>query len=185
MVTLSQFSELKEKFSIRNFISDLPRMLNNAFTVIYEVITQFYDITNDKIDVTSAKITYLNADTIVSNNITFNSSTGETFNYANLTNDVAELKSRLDNITFITKRQLDTLNAAIYPTQTLTVGVSEELNTRIKTGNIVYESYDTSIATCDPKTKLVTGISEGFTYISVSNSTDSEIVYIRVIPATE
>lgn len=185
MATISDFKDLKNKFSIRNFITDLPRMLNEAFTVIYEVVTKFYDISNDKIKVNSADIDYLRATTIVSNNITFNSSTGETFNYANLTNEIDELKSRLDNITFITKKQLDTLNAAIYPTQTITINTAVPVETRIKTGTIVCESYDESIVSYSNETKLLTGVSEGFTYVSVSNSADSEIVYVRVISSTE
>ena len=179
-VTLNNLKDLCTKFSVRNFITDLPRMLNDAFMVIYNVITKFYDIDNDKIRATKGDIDYLTASTLVTNNLTFNSSTGEKFNYSELVSEISSLKEKIDNITYITKQQIDTLNASIYPTQSITVGEQANIQSRI-TSNRYCESYDSSIVSCSPA-GLLLGVSEGFTYISVSNSTDSEVVYVRVLP---
>lgn len=183
-ITKQDLQELTTKFSIRNFLTDLPRMLNDAFTVIYKAFLSFYDPDSDTISSDKANIGYLKATTIVAKNLTFTNEVGEEIDYHDLISQIQTLKERVDRITNITKQQIDTLNAAIYPTQTISVGQTAQLDTRITTGTIVYQSYDDGVVTVN-QAGSITGQGEGFTYVSVSNTVDSEIVYIRVIPTIQ
>ena len=96
-VSTSDLKKLETKFSIKNFISDLPRMLNEAFSVIYKCITSFYDPDKDTLKSSSAEIDYITASTIVCQNITIKNSDSSIIDPA-IAIEIKALKEKIDDL---------------------------------------------------------------------------------------
>ena len=111
-VTNNELSKIQSAFSIKNFIADLPKMLNNTFTTIYKCITDFYDPDSNKIKCNKMEVGYIDATTIVAQNLTFKGSNGEMYNYNDIATIIGELERKVNNILPITKEQLDALDAS-------------------------------------------------------------------------
>lgn len=111
-ITNAELSKIKSSFSIKNFIADLPKMLNNVFTIIYKCITDFYDPDANKIKVNKLEAGYIDATTIVAQNLTFKGSNGELYNYNDIATILGELERKVNNILPITREQLDALDAS-------------------------------------------------------------------------
>lgn len=111
-ITNTELSKIKSAFSIKNFITDLPKMLNNVFTIIYKCITDFYDPDANKIKVNKLEAGYIDATTIVAQNLTFKGSNGELYNYNDIATILEELERKVNNILPITREQLDALDAS-------------------------------------------------------------------------
>ncbi len=111
-ITNEELEKIKSAFSIKNFVADLPRMLNNVLTTICTCITDFYDPNTNKIKVTKIEAGYIDATTIVAQNITFKGSNGEMYNYNDIATILHELENKVNNILPITREQLDALDAS-------------------------------------------------------------------------
>ena len=111
-VTNNELSKIQSAFSIKNFIADLPKMLNNIFTTIYKCITDFYDPDSNKIKCNKIEAGYIDATTIVAQNLTFKGSNGEMYNYNDIATIIGELERKVNNSLPITKEQLDALDAS-------------------------------------------------------------------------
>ena len=114
-------SEVRSKctnFSIKNFVADLPRMLNEAFNTICDCIFSFYTADNGNIhlkNIAKLEASYIDATTIVAQNIRFKGSDGVMYNYNNIGSKLEEIENTLNSITCIKKDQIDSLG--IYPFQ--------------------------------------------------------------------
>ena len=103
---------IQSAFSIKNFIADLPKMLNNVFTIIYKCITDFYNPDLNKISCNKIEVGYIDATTIIAQNFTFKGPNGESYNYNDIASLIKELEEKVHNIVPITKEQLDQLDAS-------------------------------------------------------------------------
>ena len=114
-------SEVRSKctnFSIKNFVADLPRMLNEAFNTICDCIFSFYTADNGDIhlkNIAKLEASYIDATTIVAQNIRFKGSDGVMYNYNNIGSKLEQIENTLKSITCIKKDQIDSLGT--YPFQ--------------------------------------------------------------------
>ena len=106
-------SSLSTKFSISNFLSDLPRMLNDAFGAIVECIMSFYDPESKALKSERLETNYIEATTIVTQNIRFNSDNGVVYDLENIGNEIEDIKRKLNEFTPILKSQIDQLDAEL------------------------------------------------------------------------
>lgn len=111
-ITSEDFAKIKTAFSIKNFIPDVPRMLNEVFTKIYNCVTKFYDIDENEISCSKLKAGYIDATTIVAQNLTFKGQSGELYNYNDIASIITELREKVNSIVPITQQQLDTLDSS-------------------------------------------------------------------------
>lgn len=96
MATKSEtFAKIKNWFSIKNFIPDLPRMLNEVLTVIHDQIAGFYFPDENKIKCNKVESGTVEATTVITQNLTFKGSKGELMNYEDLASRVAALERKL------------------------------------------------------------------------------------------
>lgn len=91
-VTKSELNDLKTTFSIKNFVPDIPRLLNKAFEKIVNCITYFYDPDEEVIKANKAEITYIDATTIVAQNLKFKSENGQIYTLDQLADSVIALQ---------------------------------------------------------------------------------------------
>lgn len=114
-------SEVRSKctnFSIKNFVADLPRMLNEAFNTICDCIFSFYTADNGNIhlkNIAKLEASYIDATTIVAQNLRFKGSDGVMYNYNDIGSKLEQMENTLNSITFIKKDQIDSLGT--YPFQ--------------------------------------------------------------------
>ncbi len=111
-ITSAEFAKIKNAFSIKNFIPDVPRMLNEVFTLIYNCIMTFYNPDKNEIECTRLKAGYIDATTIVAQNLTFKGQGGELYNYQDIATILTELRQKVNSIVPITQQQLDTLDSS-------------------------------------------------------------------------
>jgi cytidylate kinase len=95
---------LDSRFNIRMFIADLPRVLNETFSVIKNAFG-FYDAENNKIEITRIDVGTLQASTVITNNIAFkDSSSNKTINFqeieeiSNRYNAIPEIQDAIDSL---------------------------------------------------------------------------------------
>lgn len=110
-----ELNALSKKFSISNFLTDLPRMLNEAFGTIVKYILKFYDPDENRIRCERLDATYINATTIVAQNLRFRGKNGAVYDYTDLGSIVEQCEKLINEITSISKKQIDSL--PIYPLQ--------------------------------------------------------------------
>lgn len=108
-LTDEMFRKIYTYFSVKNFISDLPRLLNSVMKLIYTCITKFYSIDEDKIKCNKAEIDYINATTIVAQNLTFKGDNGVMYRYDDIANRIAQIENRLNSITNVTRQEIDSI----------------------------------------------------------------------------
>ena len=108
-ITKQQLNELKTKFSINNFLADLPRMLNDAFSTIVNSILGFYDPDTEKLKCKKLEATYIEATTIVAQNLRFKGANGTVYNYEDIGTLISKLEEKVDSILHISKDQIDSL----------------------------------------------------------------------------
>lgn len=85
---------LDSRFSMRMFISDLPRVLNETFSVIKNALV-FYKPQNDEIKVTNINVGTLQASTVITNNIAFkDTSTNKSINF----NELEHIKEQYETV---------------------------------------------------------------------------------------
>lgn len=109
-VTKSELNALSSKFSIKNFVADLPRLLNEAFSKIVNCITYFYDPDEEIIRARKAEVTYIDATTIVAQNLKFKADNGQIYTLDNIAEIISDLQNNRDSVTNITRSQIDALN---------------------------------------------------------------------------
>ena len=88
-------------------MTDLARLINKAFSTVIECITQFYNPDTDKITCTSADIDYLTVADLVATNLSLRDDTGAVYTLDSLATMVTQLKDRVDQITAISKEEID------------------------------------------------------------------------------
>ena len=114
-------SEVRSKctnFSIKNFVADLPRMLNEAFNTICDCIFSFYTTDNGNIhlkNIAKLEASYIDATTIVAQNLRFKGSDGVMYNYNNIGSKLEQMEKKINSISNISKDQIDSLGT--YPFQ--------------------------------------------------------------------
>lgn len=96
-MTTEDLNELKTKFSVKNFITELPNMLNNAFTTICNCITDFYVPEENKIRCTKAEIGTVESTTIVVQNLKLKGANTQ-FNYADIPNMLKRMQDKINEI---------------------------------------------------------------------------------------
>lgn len=99
-----ELSKIKNTFSIKNFIADMPRMLNKVFSTIYNCIKDFYDPNTNKVKCDSVETSYLSATTIVAQNLSFRGSNNEICDFASLISRIESLESKIQHADWTTKR---------------------------------------------------------------------------------
>lgn len=109
-ITNTELSTIRNAFSIKNFITDLPKMLNKAFETIYRCITDFYSPDSNKVKCANVEAGYIDATTVVTQNLTFKGSNGQVYRYDDIATKIAELEERINAITPITMEQLNELD---------------------------------------------------------------------------
>jgi len=120
-VNKKELQDLGSKFSISNFLTDLPRMLNDAFGTVVKYILNFYDPDNHNIGtgtkgaINKISATYIDATTIVAQNFRFKGKSGHVYELEDIADMIAEFEEKMKQITFISKKQIDSL--AINPIQ--------------------------------------------------------------------
>ena len=92
-----ELNSLKTKFSVKNFITELPNMLNNAFTTLCNCILDFYIPEERKIKCDKASIGTIEATTIVVQNLSVKGQNAQ-YNYANLPDIVRELQRKVEEL---------------------------------------------------------------------------------------
>ena len=100
------------KFSIKNFIADLPRMLNDAFSTICDCIFGFYTSDNGDIhlkNIAKLEASYIDATTVVAQNLRFKGSDGVMYNYNDIGTILGKIEKKMETINPITKDQIDEL----------------------------------------------------------------------------
>ena len=108
-------SEVRSKctnFSIKNFVADLPRMLNEAFNTICDCIFSFYTADNGNIhlkNIAKLEASYIDATTIVAQNLRFKGSDGVMYNYNNIGSKLEQMEKTINSISNISKDQIDSL----------------------------------------------------------------------------
>lgn len=103
------------KFSIKNFIADLPKMLNDAFNAICDCIFSFYSADNGDIhlkNITKIEASYIDATTIVTQNLRFKGSDGVMYNYNDIGTILSNIEKKINSISSISKSQIDALDTA-------------------------------------------------------------------------
>ena len=105
-----ELNALSKKFSISNFLTDLPRMLNDAFDVIVKYILKFYDPDRNSIKVDKLDATYIDTTTIVAQNLRFKGSNGVIYNYEDIGSILDDIQKKIAEFSHITKDQIDSLN---------------------------------------------------------------------------
>ena len=114
-------SEVRSKctnFSIKNFVADLPRMLNEAFNTICNCIFSFYTADNGDIhlkNIAKLEASYIDATTIVTQNLRFKGSDGVMYNYNDIGTILDKIEKKINSISNISKDQIDSLGT--YPFQ--------------------------------------------------------------------
>lgn len=103
-----KIASIKNMFSIKNFITDLPRMLNNAFAIVSDVILKFYDADKNKLEATFVEADNITASTIITQNITFTGSNGSRFKYDDIATKLANLEEKINSIIPITQEEFET-----------------------------------------------------------------------------
>ncbi len=76
-INQSEIDSLDTRFSMRMFIADLPRVLNEAFALIKKFINTIYNCDTNELHATSMYTKTLKASTIITNNIAFQDSAGQ------------------------------------------------------------------------------------------------------------
>ena len=125
-VSRENLDSIKTAFSIKNFIADLPRMLNTVFTTVADCITDFYNPAENKINCAEVECGVLKATTVIAQNITFKGSNGELYKYEDIGTILSELENRLDAIMPISKEQIDALDSSSLITVKTTSEESEQ-----------------------------------------------------------
>lgn len=108
-ITKEQLNGLKTKFSINNFLADLPRLLNEAFTTVVNSILGFYDPDSGILKCKKLEATYIDATTIVAQNLRFKGNNGTLYNFDDIASIIGNLEKKVDSIMHITKDQIDSL----------------------------------------------------------------------------
>lgn len=103
-ITKTELQELGKFFSVKNFIADLPRMLNDAFTKIYNCIIGFYDPDTETLTAQRGNIDYVVATTIVAQNLRVGDSSA---NFTSLIERIENIENKFNNMQFITKDMID------------------------------------------------------------------------------
>jgi len=106
----TKLKALGNSFSVKSFISDLPRLINNALSTIVNVLLSFYTPTSDSKgnihDINRLECTYIDAVTVNARNLIITTANGEKVNYADLATKISKLESDLSKIKAITKEQI-------------------------------------------------------------------------------
>lgn len=98
-VSQNDIETLDSRFSSRMFIADLPRVLNDAFKTIKNVIKRIYNATENKITVDKANVVTLTTSTLITNNITFAPGSDDTNATKNINySEIQEIKRLADKI---------------------------------------------------------------------------------------
>lgn len=117
-MTESEVRSKCTKFSIKNFVADLPRMLNEAFGTICDCIFSFYDADNGDIhlkNIAKLEASYIDATTVVAQNLRFKGSNGTMYNYNDIGTILEKIEKKINSINNISKDQIDSLGT--YPFQ--------------------------------------------------------------------
>lgn len=172
-------SEVRSKctnFSIKNFVADLPRMLNEAFNTICDCIFSFYTADNGDIhlkNIAKLEASYIDATTIVAQNIRFKGSDGVMYNYNNIGSKLEQIENTLKSITCIKKDQIDSLG--IYPFQPWPLPADAYMIRPEKpsAGYKVLSSFGLTVWDKDPKTQednwLDFHVTDGVMYLCSSD----------------
>lgn len=115
VISKETLQSLSKKFSINNFVADLPRMLNDAFNTVVSCILDFYNPDEQSVSLNKVKATYIDATTVTAQNMKFKGNDGELYNYKELLDKILVLENAISKITNITKEQIDALH--VYPVQ--------------------------------------------------------------------
>jgi hypothetical protein len=117
-MTESEVRSKCTKFSIKNFVADLPRMLNEAFSTICDCIFSFYNADNGDIhlkNIAKLEASYIDATTVVAQNLRFKGSDGTMYNYNDIGSILEKIEKKISSISNISKSQIDSLD--VYPFQ--------------------------------------------------------------------
>lgn len=92
----SEINSLDTRLSVNMFLADIPKVVNNAFNVIKTALNSFYDAAQGKIFSDLAKFTRLEADTIITKNISLlNGDSSDTITF-DVINEVSERLTRIE-----------------------------------------------------------------------------------------
>ncbi len=84
---------LDNRFSMRMFIADLPRVLNETFSLIKTIINKIYNAETNELKAKSIDVETVKARAIITNSIAFRSNE-DTITYG----EIQEMKSAIERI---------------------------------------------------------------------------------------
>ena len=94
-ITRKEIDNLDTRFSMRMFIADLPRVLNETFSLIKTIINKIYNAETNELKANSIDVGTVKASTIITNSIAFKSNiTGDTIKY----DEIQEMKNAIERI---------------------------------------------------------------------------------------
>ena len=96
-----------KQFSIRNFIADFPRMLNEAFKTICDCINKFYDTKTETLNAQKANIDYITATTISAQNLRVTDSSTGTYDFESILERLTNLENQVKDIYPITPEMIE------------------------------------------------------------------------------
>ena len=175
-MTESEVRSKCTKFSIKNFVADLPRMLNEAFSTICDCIFSFYDADNGDIhlkNIAKIEASYIDATTVVAQNLRFKGSDGTMYNYNDIGSILEKIEKKINSITFIKKEQIDSLGT--YPFQPWPLYADFYMNRppNPEHGCKVLSEFGVTIWDEDPETHeydwFDTPVTDGVMYLCASN----------------
>jgi hypothetical protein len=91
----NDIDSLDNRFSINMFLTDLPRVLNNTFSVLKKALNKFYDPTQNKLTSDIGKFTRVESNSIITRNLSLLNENGtDTISY----DTIAELLKRVEEL---------------------------------------------------------------------------------------
>lgn len=103
---IDSLNKLTSLLSVKNFITDIPRLINNAFGTIVNCILDFYNPDSKTINVNRINSTYVNATTVTATNLIIGTANGKV-NYADIAQRLNAIETRLNLIRAISKDEIN------------------------------------------------------------------------------
>lgn len=92
-ITRKEIDNLDTRFSMRMFIADLPRVLNETFSLIKTIINKIYNADINELKAKSIDVETVKTRAIITNSIAFRSNE-DTITYG----EIQEMKSAIERI---------------------------------------------------------------------------------------
>jgi len=108
----TQLESLKHALSVKTFITDIPRIINNALALLVNTIFSFYTPTDathgDISNINRIDCTYLNATTVKARNLVISTDNGN-MDYSDIVRRLQLLEEKVERIQAIPKETIQSI----------------------------------------------------------------------------